>query len=195
MKGDGAMKLKNIGHFFLGGLAIASLSATNLTQPTTAQETRMPVRFTCASYQGSPATVVSHNTRSDSRTVIVWNTTDFGPEYSPQVRCDIVSERFDTINQNGDLRYVVEGRLNGYPVLCASPNAPSNQPIGCSEDNLLMTLRRTDNPQSVLEQLATSNTKTGDATPLMHNGTMLESPNRQLKGINVQLWISNSPSN
>ena len=72
---------------------------------------------------------------------------DFGPEYTPQVRCNIVSNKAQDYWNRGILHSFTTGTHNSYPVICVA--ATSGGP--CS--GLLFTLRLNANPTQTLNEL------------------------------------------
>ncbi len=109
--------------------------------------------FSCVSSGSGYATVVSKGVKQ--ATLITWNSTSFGPEYTPQMRCNNVSQKFQTmVNRNGgklsNLLLTV-GSINGQTVVCAVNQGQ----YGCNQENMLFTLNQenTKNPGSVLATL------------------------------------------
>lgn len=114
--------------------------------------------FYCGTDNGKPATIVRHPSRGEL-SFIIWDTNYFGNQYTPQRRCEIVSDRLESNQRNETLTTIVEGRLNNYPVLCASPDKEvPNSVINCSDERLILTLRPTDDPQEAINILYGLNT-------------------------------------
>ena len=157
------------------GLGIAS---TMIHLPSDAQSNR--ARFYCGTYQGYPATIAGHPTRGNIP-LLVWRTTDFGSSFSPQKRCDIISQKFEINNQNGTLQYIVEGRArNGATVLCASRSKKTWLMNPCPDSQILMTLRRgIDDPREMIKHLAEMNREVSSVDPLNHSGVMQTSSDNQ----------------
>ncbi len=103
--------------------------------------------FVCSTLSGVPTTLA---TMADGKQVPVirWTSNVFdGAGWTPERRCQEVSARFATLNQQGRLTYITTGRINGQPVICT---APSNG-AGC--DGLLYTLKPGQNATTTLRNL------------------------------------------
>lgn len=135
------MKLRLFAHV-LTGLAIALGSATAIEQPSYAQSNK----FFCGMSQGKPATIV--RTSRGPRAVIQWTDTSFG-QYTPQVRCEKISARFERFYDNGTLKYLRAGRQRNQPVLCVA----GYEGGPCLANGVLLTLRPGANPLTVLQRL------------------------------------------
>ena len=81
--------------------------------------------------------------------IIEWKTTEFGSDFDPQTRCNIVSEKFQNYSQAGTLKYFTTGLVDRESVICAV--ASEDQP--CSQENMLYTLKRGSNANETLKQL------------------------------------------
>ena len=104
--------------------------------------------FLCDSSTGVPATVVESPQHGTVR-IIEWKTTEFGDEFDPQTRCNIVSEKFQKYAQAGTLKYFTTGSVDRSPVICAV----ASEDLSCSQDNMLYTLKRGSNASETLKQL------------------------------------------
>ena len=104
-------------------------------------------KFYCGSYSGVPATLT---TARSGKTVpiILWKSNTFTSDgWSPERRCQDVSQRFNILHSQGALQYLSTGRMNGMPVICAAA-AKGN---GCS--GLLYTLKPGQNASQTLKNL------------------------------------------
>ncbi|HIK31037.1 MAG TPA: hypothetical protein IGS17_03360 [Oscillatoriales cyanobacterium M59_W2019_021] len=82
--------------------------------------------------------------------VIYWNSDYFSDSgYTPETRCQMVSQRFETFRQNGTLNYLTTGKMNNMPVVCVASAVGG----GCAENGLLFTLKPSSDPNRVLEDL------------------------------------------
>lgn len=110
--------------------------------------------FRCVREGNNFATIAERGERTTAP-IISWRTTEFGPEYTPQNRCRIVSDRLSrAVDQNGGRLsnlYITTGTLNRLPVVCYV----NNNSTGCNSQNLLLTLdsRNARNPDAVLDSL------------------------------------------
>ena len=80
--------------------------------------------------------------------MIRWTSNAFdGAGWTPERRCQEVSQRFETYRQQSRLAYVTTGRINGLPVICtaASDGGPC--------DGLLYTLKPSQDPTLALKRL------------------------------------------
>lgn len=104
------------------------------------------VTFSCAIKNGVPTTV-AQSSRPDIP-VIRW-VSDFGDEvgYTPQKRCEEVSNRFQQYYNQGVLNFVTTGRQNNQNIVCVSSEK------GGACQGLLFTLKPNDNPSNVIQQM------------------------------------------
>ena len=102
-------------------------------------------RFTCLSRGGTPATVAL--TKRGPVPVINWQSTLGGGVYTPKVRCDIVSKRFQDFYENGTLNYLTTGIKNRLPIVCVALYKG-----GACKDQLF-TLKPGSNPGLTLRRL------------------------------------------
>lgn len=111
-------------------------------QPVQASEQR----FSCATSGGAPATMAK--TKRGYVPVIRWTSDYFGASgWSPQARCQEVSDRFEIYHQQGTLNFLTTGRMNRESVVCVA-----NREGGpCS--GLLFTLKSGSNPGQTLQKL------------------------------------------
>ena len=87
---------------------------------------------------------------TDGRNVpmIRWTSSTFDAAgWTPARRCQEVSQRFETLRQQGRLNYLTTGRINGIPVICSAPQA------GAACDGLLYTLKPGQDPTTTLTRL------------------------------------------
>jgi hypothetical protein len=162
--------------------------------------------FFCGTHKGKPATIADHPNRGEVA-MIVWERLDFeGAGWPPQRRCREVSQRLQKNQEEGTLNFMVEGRLNGYPVICASLDKPENEPQQCSDETMLWTLHpRKDNPQKVIKRINNINnierTESSESVnPLRMQPVRVTSPDGTQIGTDVDTLLrvvpkrENSPS-
>jgi hypothetical protein len=102
--------------------------------------------FFCGRSQGVPATIAK--TSRGNVPVIRWVSNQFTSSgYSPQKRCQIVSQKFQQYKNDGTLKYLTTGQHNGIPVVCVA----SYKGGSCS--GVLFTLKPGQNPGKTLRQL------------------------------------------
>ncbi|MGK7902762.1 MAG: COP23 domain-containing protein [Hormoscilla sp.] len=111
--------------------------------------------FRCMPYEDSLGTFAKRGNAISEFPMIAWNTTEFGSDYSPEKRCNIVSQRLTrAVADNGEMLSNLElttGMLNDYPVVCFVTNRSEK----CKDSNLLFTLKQENakNPQKVLAKM------------------------------------------
>jgi hypothetical protein len=123
----------------IGNLTHLSLSVQAQTNKT---------RFVCGQFEGKPTTIAKIKTGNVP--VVIWNSETFSESgFTPQVRCQKVSAKFQTLYQNGGLKYITAGTIDRLPVLCGTKQFNG----ACNRQNLLYTLKPNANPQQVIKNL------------------------------------------
>lgn len=129
----------------LTGVAIGIGTAVTLNKPSIASS----AIFFCDESNGVPTTVV-RTQDGKNLPMIRWLSNYFrGKELTPQRRCQEVSRRFQSNYDNGKLKYIKAGTLNGLPVVCAA----TQQDTACTEKTILFTLKRGSDPNTTARQL------------------------------------------
>lgn len=125
------------------------------------------VAFICGvSRDGVPTTFAKETTNGGipkNKSVIRW-VSDFGDEvgYTPQKRCEEVSNRFQDYSNKGLLNYIKIGKQENLDTICVA-KADRGPCVG-----LLWTLKQGTNPQLVFNQLLSDHQGTG---PLEERGS------------------------
>ncbi|MBF2056859.1 MAG: hypothetical protein IGQ45_06475 [Cyanobacterium sp. T60_A2020_053] len=149
-------------------ISITLLSTLSLSSfifaPSAQGETKNNYR--CIMKQGSPTTVV--DTRRGRIDLIVWKSSIF-QGWTPLERCQAISSRFQNFSDQGKLRYVTNGKLEGQPVICVAENIPGRG-LSCEKNGLLLTLQPSDNPQKVMEELFDLSARVRGGSPLVRTG-------------------------
>ena len=101
-------------------------------------------KFYCGHSKNVPTTMAK--TSRGAVSVIHWVST-LGETYTPEKRCQIVSEKFQTFYQDGTLNYLTTGTVNHQPVICAAQH--ENGP--CT--GVLFTLKPNSDPGRTLQHL------------------------------------------
>jgi hypothetical protein len=140
-------------------LAAASLmaiaSATTFIHNAQAEPTA--TTFACGTSNGVPTTMA--RTQRGDVPVIRWSSDYFSDSgWTPERRCQEVSTRFQTYQQDGSLKYLTTGVINGMSVVCTSDRE------GGSCKNLLFTLKAGSNAGQTLRDLL--NVRTHATGPL-----------------------------
>lgn len=125
---------------FSGAVAFQTeAQAQNRPRPNNSSRNQTTV-FRCVRSNGGFATVAERGSNR-SYPMIVWQSNIFGPEYTPEVRCQTVSQRLtNAVAQNGgSLRNLLltTGRIGNYTVVCYVNTGAST----CNRSNMLFTLR------------------------------------------------------
>ena len=123
------------------GLGISIGEIATFSQSAVAQD-----RFDCDVSQMSTTV----QTERGAIPLIRWADNSFPPPFTPQQRCEIVSERFRKFDNNGTLKYIKADTINGSPALCVA----AYQGGSCLPDGLLVTFKPgTDANQTLLKIL------------------------------------------
>lgn len=131
-------------------LSLATITAigSNLGLMPSSQAITATTSFICGKSDGKPATVA--RTRKGDVPIVIWSSEGFSEAgFTPQVRCQQVSARFQSLYRSGQLKYITAGTLNQQPVVCATKKVNSS----CSSQNLLYTLKPNADPQQVIRKL------------------------------------------
>jgi len=95
--------------------------------------------FECNTQNGQWVTNAKKGILSTQEPLFVWQTTEYGENFRPEVRCRMVSERFTQIvRDNGGFLSglsMTSGKVNGETVICAV-----KVPGLCDQENMLFTL-------------------------------------------------------
>jgi len=103
--------------------------------------------FSCVVRDGVPSTIANMN-NGKKITMIRWVSDSFSESgWSPLKRCQEVSERFTDFNNQGLLRYLTTGNINGMNVICVALSRGDR----CS--GLVYTLKSGQNPTETLKKL------------------------------------------
>jgi Circadian oscillating protein COP23 len=118
-------------------------TATALTLPSRAQNNNGAI-FYCGTSNGEPATIVK--TREGDVPMMIWDTKVFGRNYPPEMRCQIVSERFQQYYEHGLLDFIKTERIRGYDTVCVARSEG-----GSCEGRILFTLPPGQDPNNAIE--------------------------------------------
>lgn len=140
---------------------VATVLLSSLVSRAAAQSTTFVCGSTTVNAQAVPTTIAV--TPEGDVPVIRWISTEFSAAgFTPQRRCEIVSEKFQIYYSNGSLQYLTTGRINNQPVVCT---ARTN---GGACENQLFTLRPDANPGQTLQRLLDVRNRVGG--PLAETG-------------------------
>jgi Circadian oscillating protein COP23 len=130
----------------LSFLLTALLACTaGIVEHSLARADTIDPKFYCGTSKNTPTTMA--RTSRGPVSVIRWTSKNaFGENYPPEVRCKIVSSKFQEYYTDGTLNFLTTGVQNRQPVICAvqSKGGP------CS---VLFTLKLGSDPDQTLKQL------------------------------------------
>jgi hypothetical protein len=130
-------------------LAAATMVGENvMLMPASQAVETATTNFTCSKFEGKPATVA--RTKKGDIPIVIWSSEGFSQSgFTPQVRCQQVSARFQMMYRSGQLKYITAGNVNNLPVICATKQIDSS----CDRQNFLYTLKSDADPQQVIKRL------------------------------------------
>lgn len=156
-----------------GGGVDSTNSAPSPTQPGSSSAA---TTFQCVSLGTNYATVAKRAERT-TPPMITWKSTEFGSQYTPQQRCNIVSNRLNQVvaANGGRLKnlQLTYGPVKGTSVICY---VNSRNEI-CNSNNILLTLRKSDRgrEREILQQLVTFSLK-GTGTAVQQSAPQYYAP-------------------
>ncbi|MCG9889941.1 MAG: COP23 domain-containing protein [Thermosynechococcaceae cyanobacterium MS004] len=124
-------------------IALIAQAMLPWTTPTVQAET-VPRKFFCGKSKNAPTTMAQ--TSRGPVPVIRWVST-LGEVYTPEVRCQIVSDKFQKFYDDGTLNFLTTGFENQHNVICAA------QKEGGSCVGVLFTLKPNSDPERTLKRL------------------------------------------
>ncbi|WP_293333591.1 MULTISPECIES: COP23 domain-containing protein [unclassified Microcoleus] len=128
----------------LTGLVVSTTTSALFSQPSRAGNNS----FFCATLNRQPVTLV--RTPRGNVPLVRWTSNNyFPPPWTAQKRCQEVGRRFQRNYDNGTLKYINTGTLNGEPVVCAAVNKDD----ACTNRTLLFTLKRGSDADATLQRL------------------------------------------
>lgn len=173
----------------MGGLISASPEKIPTNYPiTNQQDISSSIQYRCLQRKGVPATVAY--TSRGMVELIRWQHNYFhSSEYTPERRCQEVSDRFQQHAQINDLRFISTGVVNNYKAICIA-----KQTGHCKANGLLLTLDPDDNSQEVLRNLFSleAGRKTGGL--LKGIGSFIPVNTQIKKTIDLNEFLARSPT-
>lgn len=131
--------------------------------------------------------------------LIEWKSDYFSSsDWTPQRRCEAVTDRFQVHSDEGSLTYITYGRVNNQNVLCVADrvNLPL-QPYVCKDeiisrgdrtyDSVLLTLEENDNPPQVLQELFSQSSRVSNPRGVTR------SANRYPEAIAIEQILEQAP--
>jgi hypothetical protein len=146
-------------------VGIASLTANQATAK------NPPVaRFYCGqsfdpiSNEFVPTTLVATSARKETISLIMWKSTAFGEEYTPQTRCQNVSGKLQQAWDTKQFKYLTSGTLKstGQGIICAVADKKGK----CNQSNMLFTLTSGSNAKEIISRIkGVASGKAGNPVP------------------------------
>ncbi len=149
---------------FLGAVAMdtqaqAKPSTTiNQSTSTTKKQSTQKTQFLCKSLGNGKGfgTFPQKGTKRAKAPMITWQSNYFGPEYTPEQRCQTVSNKLTTVvsANGGSIKELLltTGRVGNYSVICYVDTTPEAR---CNNNNILFTLHgeNAKNPGAALGKI------------------------------------------
>lgn len=126
-------------------LVLAGITAVSSLFVFQSESKAQEQKFYCGESNGVPTTFAD-KLGSQDIAIIRW-TKPWSEEFTPQRRCEIVSEQFQKADEQGSLNHITSGYWDGSPVVCGTSSH------GGSCEIVLFTLRKEDNPIEAVNQL------------------------------------------
>lgn len=123
--------------------AIAMGTIVSMGQPSVAQRSD---KYFCDNSTYSVPTTVARKATGKQIALISWER-DWGGEYTPEKRCEIVSSNFQKAYEKGALNYLTVGQVNNENVVCAM----ARPDFGCT--NYLFTVSRSEDAEQIVSEL------------------------------------------
>jgi Circadian oscillating protein COP23 len=141
--------------------------------------------FTCAEVEGRLATAVK--TRKGDVPLIYWDSDTFNRAgFSPEVRCQKVTERFTNLYSSGQLKYLATGTVRSQPVICGVRVSKTK----CNSSNMLFTVKPGSDPRNVLRQLnAVRNRAAGSAAVEESSGGVVTANPSTDTQVDMEDWL------
>lgn len=154
------MKIKQLATAVLGALALSSGMAfeSNKAQA-------QGVQFYCVrANNGGFVTVVSNG--QVTRSLITWNSQAFSYSgYTPEVRCNTVTARFNNAFQNQNRLRLSTGTINNLGVICGLQGRERR----CNSENTIITLTPGKNAREALNEVVSA---AAGGRPLAQSGSV-----------------------
>jgi hypothetical protein len=130
------------------------------------------VNFICAEDVNNIPTTYAE-TPDGGVAVFQWTSTYFKPPYTPQQRCEEVTQRLNLFQPD----YLVSGRVNNYNVICAGES--------CNNDgsNLLLTLKPFQDPNQVLAEIDANRDGAAGPSQQLINGTTINNTKKKVTAL------------
>ena len=142
-------------------------------------------RFACDTNQMSTTVM----TERGSIPLIRWTDRSFPPPFTPEQRCQIVSNRFKQFHNNGTLKYIKAETINNLPALCVAAYKGGS----CLPDGLLVTFKPGTNANRALVQILDRRVWAASGPIQLSSADKPESVVSQVNGetyVNMELFLN-----
>ncbi|MFN5856261.1 MAG: COP23 domain-containing protein [Pseudanabaenaceae cyanobacterium] len=136
--------------------------------------------FSCDTDGEVPRTLVK-TPSGESLAFINWKTNVFGDNFTPERRCQIVSQRLQNYSSSGKLENLVASTMNGVPVICVGQNKRCDSSL--PDNGLVITVRPGVKPEQTLQQI--SDFRNG-------SGGELTETTRRMSSLNMYCYLRNN---
>jgi Circadian oscillating protein COP23 len=98
-----------------------------------------------------PTTIVATSANKEPISLIMWKSTAFGDEYTPQTRCQNVSGKLQQAWDTKQFKYLTSGILksSGQGIICAVADKKGK----CNQSNMLFTLKSGSNAKEIISRI------------------------------------------
>jgi Circadian oscillating protein COP23 len=148
-------------------------------------EAKKSVVFTCTDVSGRLATAVQ--TKKGNVPLVYWDSAAFNSAgFSPQVRCQKVTQRFTNLYGSGQLKYLAVGKVRSQSVICGLKVSKAS----CNSENMLFTIKPESDPRNVLRQLnAVRNRAANSAAVNESSAPIAANPSTDTQ-VDVEDWLN-----
>ena len=171
----------------IGAIALAMTTISIDVEPSVAQQKN---KFFCATTtEGEYVTAAEDH--GNNIPIIVWESnwpSESG--WTPERRCQAVSERFQYHYTQNTLRYMRTGQIGNYPVICIAADKGGN----CHQDSVILTLQPGDNAEETLKELAEIRTRTQTAPVSLSSANAYSYDNNGVLYVDVNAMINVIPA-
>ena len=108
--------------------------------------------YYCGTSDGLPITMFKSSGAEQDIPLIRWKTT-LGQEWTPNVRCESVAQRFKCFDGDNSLEFLTTGTVNNMPVVCAVFIEGEECSNRYNSDRVLFTLPVGRDPNQALDTL------------------------------------------
>jgi Circadian oscillating protein COP23 len=144
--------------FFVSVTAICCLvGMVSLTASQATAKNPPVARFYCgqsfdpSSKEFVATTIVATSANKEPLSLILWKSTAFGEEYTPQTRCQNVSSKLQQAWDAKKFKYLLAGTLKstGQGIICAVADKKDK----CNQSNMLFTLTSGSNAKEIITRI------------------------------------------